>query len=90
LTADIIQDGMFIPFEKRKWTLEQHNHPEPIKTGSKLATHRIITSVKVEGDIMHYIDKLGYTLKTEFVKKGSLFMYGGIEVTIFRIFKVFK
>lgn len=81
--------GEFIPFGDRQWTLEQHNHPEPVKSGTNLATHRVINSANINGDIFTYMKTIGYKIHFEFVKKGAWFMYGGIQVLIFRVFRVF-
>ncbi|KAJ3411158.1 Mediator of RNA polymerase II transcription subunit 18 [Chytridiales sp. JEL 0842] len=77
--------GSFITFKQRNWSLIFLGPPEPPKPGS-LANVRVVYDSKVTGgDVFQYVSMLGYRMAFEFVRKGYVFHYGGMKITICRI-----
>ncbi|KAI8927630.1 hypothetical protein BC831DRAFT_497659 [Entophlyctis helioformis] len=80
--------GAFIDFPSRQWTLSHLSPPEPPKPGSKLATHRAVYQVPIQGDVFQYMSMLGYRFNFEYVSRGYQFTHGRVTITIFRVYRV--
>ncbi|KAI8921003.1 Med18 protein-domain-containing protein [Powellomyces hirtus] len=88
LRANVLSsDGEFVKLHDRKWTLCFNGAPEPPKPGDrKRVTQRVIYESGIEGDALRYVEMLGYIFNFELVRKGYIFTYNDLRITIFRAY----
>ncbi|KAJ1330318.1 hypothetical protein BSLG_001009 [Batrachochytrium salamandrivorans] len=80
--------GNFIDFPSRKWSLLHLSAAEPPKPGQRLANHRAVHCTTPTGDVIKYLEMLGYKFGFEVVRRGFAFVFGNIKITIFRLYQI--
>jgi hypothetical protein len=88
LRSAVLEKDSLIPMNKRKWRLIQRNQPEPPKQGQTLVNHRIVNESSIEGDVLEFMDLLGYTFSHEFLVKGYRYRIGKLFIDIQKVFKL--
>ncbi|EGF78346.1 hypothetical protein BATDEDRAFT_90909 [Batrachochytrium dendrobatidis JAM81] len=81
-------ESNFIHFLDREWTLLHLSPAEPPKAGQKLANHRAIHHTRITGDVIKYIEMLGYKFEFEVVRRGFTFQFGQVRIDIFRLYQI--
>jgi hypothetical protein len=86
LQSNVLKENSIIPWNERSWTLIQRNHPEPPKSGQQLANHRIVNQSEIQGNVLEFMELLGYTFSHELMSKGYRYQMGVINIDIFKSF----
>jgi hypothetical protein len=82
-----VLDKSIIPWDQRNWTLIQRNQPEPPKPGQQLANHRIVNETRIEGNVLEFMELLGYSPSHQFMTKGYRYEYGLISIDLQKVYK---
>jgi hypothetical protein len=88
LRSEVLEENAIIPMNKRKWKLIQRNQPEPPKPGLMLANHRIVNESFIDGNVLEFMELLGYSFSHEYLVKGYRYCIGKMYVDIQKVFKL--